>query len=158
MLLLEMLQSTRLKQGEQTSHACTTTFLSLYSLCVCHVVTFFFFSFLARTDVGTIQKMELRGNQAHTWLCEHYTPRGHSGQQLQVVLYAVVSYAATVSRHSRHCCCYSGRKHAEAHTHTETSFIRTRFQNVESETFFLGTWIKGPKRRQSRLDGVVLFL
>lgn len=34
--------------------------------------------------MGTIRKgSEPQGNQAHTWLCKHYTPRGHSGQQRQ---------------------------------------------------------------------------
>lgn len=97
------------------------------------------------------------GNQAHTWLCEHYTPRGHSGQQRQAsflqkwfhtqqLFHVILDTAAAAIQ----------GEHAEAHTQRNIVY-RTRFQNVESETFFLGTWIKGPKRRQSRLDGVVHF-
>lgn len=40
--------------------------------------------FFACAAMATIHKgSELQENQAHTWLCKHYTPRGHSGQQRQ---------------------------------------------------------------------------
>lgn len=122
----------------------------------CHnTFFFFFFSFLARTDVGTIQKMEL-------WEIKH--TRGSANTIHQEV--TLVNNGRQVFYRSGfiHSNCFNSfstlllfRENTPKHTHTETSFIRTRFQNVESETFFLGTWIKGPKRRQSRLDGVVHF-
>lgn len=84
MLLFAMLQSTHLKPGIQKSYACTTTFLSEHALCICHVVKHFFFLFAFSTHWrGQYTKDGTVGNQAHTWLCEHYTPRGHSGQQRQ---------------------------------------------------------------------------
>lgn len=159
MLLFEMLQSTHLKPGVQKSYACTTTFLSEHALCICHVVKHFFFSFsfLARTDVGSIQKMEL-------WEIKH--TRGSANtihREVTLVNNGRQVFYRGGFIHSNCSTSFSTlllllfRENTPKHTHRETSFIRTRFQNVESETFFLGTWIKGPKRRQSRLDGVVHF-
>lgn len=118
---------------------------------------FFFFSLLARTDVGSIQKMEL-------WEIKH--TRGSANtihREVTLVNNGRQVFYRGGFIHSNCSTSFSTlllllfRENTPKHTHRETSFIRTRFQNVESETFFLGTWIKGPKRRQSRLDGVVHF-